>query len=48
MPRAFIGSLIEAFKKQYNLENLQVYILALENSYQSNSIMLTLNMVIIT
>lgn len=39
----FIGTLIEAYKKKYGLETLQVYILALENSYQSNSVMLKLN-----
>lgn len=37
------GVLIEAFKKKYNLKTFQVYILGLETSYQTNSVMFKLN-----
>ena len=39
----YIGAIIEAFKKYYSLDTLQIYILAIENSYETNSLMLKLN-----
>ena len=39
------GVFIEAFKKKYSLDSFQVYILAVENNYSSNSAMYKLNTV---